>query len=62
MSTGTNSREMATLDPANIGQPEWHVRFSFILLGIARNHAVNLLKKNPHLLKLGTDEVRDSHA
>ena len=32
---------MATLDPANIGQPEWHVRFSFILLGIARNHAVN---------------------
>ena len=24
--------------------------------------AVNLLKKNPHLLKIGTDEVRDSHA
>ena len=58
MSTGTNSREMATLDPATIGQPEWHVRFSFILLGIARNHAVNPLKKNPHLSKFKVNLTR----
>ena len=58
MSTGTNSREMATLDPATIGQPEWHVRFSFILLGIARIRAVHLLKKNPHLSKIKVNLTR----